>query len=102
MAWFNDNSEGRLHAVAELPANSLGLHDTHGNVDEWCQDRWHRSYDGAPGDGSAWEAASAVRRVYRGGRWYGTAGGCRSAHRSRGEAGIRSFGLGFRPARSLP
>jgi formylglycine-generating enzyme required for sulfatase activity len=26
----------------------------HGNVWEWCLDKWHDSYEGAPTDGNAW------------------------------------------------
>ena len=46
-AWFRDNSEGRCHAVATRQASPLGLYDLHGNVREWCLDRWQPGY-GAP------------------------------------------------------
>ena len=51
-------------------ANGFGLFDMHGNVFEWCQDRWHGDYHGAPADGSAWTRDADQRtRVLRGGSW---------------------------------
>ncbi len=44
--------------------------DLAGNVWEWCQDLWHKDYDGAPTDGSAWTAVDAEsNRVLRGGSY---------------------------------
>ena len=40
----------------------------HGNVWEWVEDDWHRTYDGAPSDGSAWvDKSRGADRVMRGG-----------------------------------
>ena len=48
-------------AAAELPVkvgsfkpNPFGLYDMGGGVDQWVEDCWHRNYQGAPSDGSAW------------------------------------------------
>ncbi|NJR49973.1 MAG: SUMF1/EgtB/PvdO family nonheme iron enzyme [Leptolyngbyaceae cyanobacterium CSU_1_3] len=52
--------------------NNFGLYDMHGNVWEWCLDHWHKSYENAPVDGSAWldlEAEENARRLLRGGSW---------------------------------
>jgi formylglycine-generating enzyme required for sulfatase activity len=55
----------------------------HGNVFEWCQDVWHRNYDGAPVDGSAWvNGGDSSLRVLRGGSWYNYPLWCRSAVRN--------------------
>jgi formylglycine-generating enzyme required for sulfatase activity len=64
-------------------ANTYGLCDMHGNVWEWCLDHWHRNYDGAPPDGSAWiEGGDSSYRVLRGGSWCLNPRNCRSAFRN--------------------
>jgi formylglycine-generating enzyme required for sulfatase activity len=40
-----------------------------GNVDEWVEDCWHGSYEGAPTDGSAWTSHGCDSRVLRGGSY---------------------------------
>ncbi|WP_295399525.1 SUMF1/EgtB/PvdO family nonheme iron enzyme [uncultured Thiocystis sp.] len=70
--------------VKQFASNSFGLYQVHGNVREWCQDRWHGSYAGAPPDGSAWETnAETEDRVLRGGSWRDSPMRCRAASRFR-------------------
>ena len=58
----------------------------HGNVWEWCQDKWHDSYKGAPIDGSAWkkQPSDNNNRIVRGGSWYNNVSHCHSAFRIMG------------------
>ena len=84
--------------VGSFPPNSFGLYDMHGNVWEWCSDKWHDNYSGAPTDGSSWETGTDNNRVRRGGAWYSGAVYCRGANRSYLSADSRWWNLGFRVA----
>ncbi|MEL6662657.1 MAG: formylglycine-generating enzyme family protein [Pseudomonadota bacterium] len=87
--------------VGSYPANRFGLYDMHGNVWEWCADRWHETYQGAPADGSVWDGGDASRRVLRGGSWYNDPRDLRSGLRYRDSPTDRDFNIGFRVARTL-
>ena len=91
--------------VGSFPANGFGLYDMHGNVHEWTQDCWHRSYDGAPTNGQAWEGANGGdcdHRVVRGGSWLLTPGDLRAAYRNYGGVSDRGASLGLRLVQDLP
>jgi eukaryotic-like serine/threonine-protein kinase len=78
-------------------ANAFGLFDMHGNVEEWCEDVYHKDYNGAPTDGSAWVSGEdPSHRTLRGGSWNAGGENCRSAERSwiPSSAGVKN--LGFR------
>ena len=88
--------------VGQKAANAWGLYDMLGNVWEWCADRYHRSYDGAPSNGLPRLDAGrqgAAARVLRGGSWINVARYVRSALRFDLDPAYRSDGIGFRCAR---
>ena len=93
---------GRQTAPAgSFRANAWGLHDMHGNVDEWVEDCWNESYAGAPRDGSAWRSGDCSERVLRGGSWYLEPSYLRAANRLWVTTGNRDSRVGFRVARTL-
>ena len=96
----------RTVPVMSFPANAFGLHDMHGNVNEWVEDCSHRTYEDAPWDGSAWISSretggTCSLRVVRGGSWRDWPQALRSANRVPLGAGTRSDVTGFRIARTL-
>ena len=82
VGWYDKNSHGETHPVGQKKANAWGLYDMSGNVDEWCADVWHDSYQGAPNDGRAWiGGGDQGSRVVRGGGWYYIDDFCRVSYR---------------------
>jgi formylglycine-generating enzyme required for sulfatase activity len=77
-----------------------GLCDMAGNVWEMTEDRWHRSYRGAPANGSAWGGSDGRFRVNRGGSWHSDAVALRSAARNYDVENPKGDDVGFRPVRS--
>jgi formylglycine-generating enzyme required for sulfatase activity len=77
----------RTTPVRTYGANAFGLFDVHGNVWEWCFDRYRR--DALP-------HGSAAPRVLRGGSWHSYGIFCRSAAREAGEPDVGYFDQGFR------
>ncbi|MGB3191213.1 MAG: formylglycine-generating enzyme family protein [Limnoraphis sp.] len=100
---YNGSPQGKYREqttdVGSFPANVWGLHDLHGNVLEWCEDNYHKSYNGAPTDGMAWidEDCTYISLVLRGGSWFNYPWFCRSACRIVTYPDVRDFNsTGFR------
>jgi formylglycine-generating enzyme required for sulfatase activity len=94
-AWFTRNSESTTHPVGTRLPNAWGLYDMHGNVWEWCLDRWE---GGLPG-GSITNRPTTPEgslRVARGGAWLYDAKACRSANRDDYSTWNRCSDIGFR------
>jgi formylglycine-generating enzyme required for sulfatase activity len=97
-AWFGANAGGQSHPVGQKKPNPWGLHDMHGNVLEWCRDRFGPY--GAEGASDPTGPATGSVRVARGGCFVETARGCRSAARFGIARPDRYGSLGFRLALS--
>lgn len=85
--------------VGSFMPNPYGLYDMAGNVSEWTNDCWNKSYENAPSDGSSWLDGECERRVLRGGRWGSSMSFLRSASRDFGSRDIHFGGNGFRLAK---
>jgi formylglycine-generating enzyme required for sulfatase activity len=84
-AWYYGKSDNKTHPVGQKKPNAWGLHDMHGNVNEWCSDRDHvgNNYENAESvDPTGSAIVTYLRtRIHRGGNWLGKPKRCRSANR---------------------
>ena len=92
VAWYDDNSGDKTHAVGTKQANELGIYDMSGNVWEWCQD-WDGAYSSSS-QVNPTGANSGTFRVRRGGSCSYSAVVCRSSYRCHYFSGIRYI-LGY-------
>jgi formylglycine-generating enzyme required for sulfatase activity/class 3 adenylate cyclase len=86
--------------VGSFKPNPFGLYDMGGGVDQWVEDCWHKTYQGAPSDGSAWSAADCNSHVVRSGSWKNDARYVRPANRDSYDTDVRYPTHGFRVALS--
>jgi formylglycine-generating enzyme required for sulfatase activity len=103
MSWYDKNSAGTTHPVGQKKPNAWGLYDMHGNVRQWCADKYGPYPSGPVTDPLG---TKGKYRVERGGSWFLDARHCRSAARYSavpggigGSSGIFAMSiLGFRVA----
>jgi formylglycine-generating enzyme required for sulfatase activity/class 3 adenylate cyclase len=80
--------------------NPFGLYDMGGGVDQWVEDCWHKNYQGAPADGSAWVESECGSHVIRSGSWRNDARYVRPSNRDSYDTNVRYPTHGFRVALS--
>ena len=93
-------SVGEAGKVGSFMPNSFGLYDMGGSIDQWVEDCWHKNYQGAPADGSAWTDNECALHVLRSGSWKNDARYIRPANRDNYDTNVRYPTHGFRVALS--
>ncbi|MBR0784463.1 SUMF1/EgtB/PvdO family nonheme iron enzyme [Bradyrhizobium iriomotense] len=86
--------------VGSFKPNPFGLYDMGGAIDQWVEDCWHKSYQGAPGDGSAWAGGDCSSHVLRSGSWKNDSRYVRPSNRDGYDTNVRYPTHGFRVALS--
>ena len=99
--WSIRNSDVKAHPVALKRPNPFGLFDMHGNLSEWCRDRFDEKWyaQSPPTDPIGPETGTAYG--LRGGNWdYNSF--LRSAYRTGKTEDIFHYTIGFRVVREAP
>jgi formylglycine-generating enzyme required for sulfatase activity len=100
LAWIGINSASQTRPVGQKQPNHLGLHDMHGNVNEFVED-WYASdyYAQSPAADPGGPTGGSFR-VFRGGHWEFGFSFARSSNRSSTFQHLASYFIGFRAART--
>jgi formylglycine-generating enzyme required for sulfatase activity len=96
VAWYEANSGGRTHGVAQKRANGFGLFDMLGNVGEWVND-WYddKYYQNSPSQDPCGPTGGQLR-VVRGGSWINNPQYVRASFRNTNYPAVSNYKYGFR------
>ena len=81
--------------VGCFPPNAFGLYDMHGNVWEWCLERW-QTFDSGSSSAQNIQRFSGQKKSLRGGSWFYLPTNCRSAYHLTYPFHNRTDDIGFR------
>lgn len=96
------NAFAKTVAVGAYPPNAFGLHDVHGNAQEWVLDCLDTGYVGVPNNGAAAVSGNCPQqRLVRGGNFALEPKDVRSASRAVAPQTSRHPNVGFRITRAL-
>jgi formylglycine-generating enzyme required for sulfatase activity len=106
-AWYVVNALSQSHPVGVLRPNDWGLFDLHGNVGEWCQDKYvlgrpNTTETSQPNKEDLEDIVEPKKssRIMRGGAFLTTAPFVRSNYYAAAFSAQGSYSSGFRPART--
>lgn len=98
IAWFINNSDGRVHPVGRKQPNDLGIYDMCGNAEEWCADWYHTNYGSRDTVTNPTGPVGGKSKVVRGGSFASTAKETVVTRRAAYLTDTRAMSLGFRLA----
>ena len=106
-AWFDENAAKQTHPVGQKRPNPWGLFDLHGNVAEWCNDPYDKSYYSTSPSRNPRGPREGTRYALRGGAWNSKIKGLRSSARIGETPGFQDAcfardAIGFRCVRKAP
>src|SRR5260370_33422086 len=106
-AWFAENAGKKTHPVGEKKPNHWGLYDMHGNVAEWCNDAYDKSYYSISPADNPHGPSEGKQNVLRGGAWKSPPHAPRSSYRLSENPGFSDAclardAIGFRCVRHAP